>query len=74
MSVGAASAASFVYCMTRTSGFARSSHHESLPSRAFNEFTFHVAMRIELEDYDVRRENVQRVSRGPVHAWKAEVI
>src|SRR5438128_1579198 len=39
---------SFVSCINRTSGFARSSHHTTFSSRAFNELTFQVAMRIVL--------------------------
>ena len=43
---GASASASFVSCISRTSGCARSSHHVTLSSRAFSEFTFQVAIRI----------------------------
>ena len=43
---GASASESFVSCISRTSGAARSSHHSIFSSRAFIELTFHVAMRI----------------------------
>src|SRR5687767_6325986 len=43
---GISSSASLVSCMSRTSGFARSSHHVTFSSRAFSELTFQVAIRI----------------------------
>src|SRR6185369_6311935 len=42
---GASGSASFVSCMSRTSGDARSSHQSTFSWRAFRELTFQVAMR-----------------------------
>src|SRR5919198_2292675 len=44
--VGTSLSASFVSCISRMSGWARSSHHSTLSRRAFNELTFQVAIRI----------------------------
>src|SRR3954447_15626134 len=43
---GASGSASFVSCISRTSGAARSSHQSTFSWRAFSELTFQVAMRI----------------------------
>src|SRR5664279_2236698 len=43
---GAASSASFVSCISRTSGFFSASHSSTRSRRALSELTFHVAMRI----------------------------
>src|SRR5262245_821439 len=46
MSTGASASASFVSCISRTSGFARASHQATLSSRARSELTFQVAIRM----------------------------
>src|SRR5450631_4566213 len=43
---GADSSASFVSCISRTSGFLSASHSSTRSTRALRELTFHVAMRI----------------------------
>ena len=51
-SAGNASSAYFVSCMHNTSGFAYSSHSSTRGWRAFNELTFHVAIRIDPNDIE----------------------
>ena len=45
---GASASESFVSCISRTSGAARSSHHSIFSSRAFMELTFQVAIRMSM--------------------------
>src|SRR6185369_3028773 len=71
---GASVSDSFVSCMSRTSGAARSSHHSIFSSRAFIELTFHVAMRMALRGLAAGLAAAQVGDRHPIHAGAVAAV